>query len=138
MAGSMRGSALEDSDAAVIVAVAVMGMVQMPSHEIVDVIAMRNPLMPAPGAVLMRAPMLAAIVLRRTASRMLAVDLDHMLVDVIAVGVVQMTVVQIVDVIMMLDRGVTAVGPMFVGVTSVGEMFRIVHATTLIPDQPFT
>jgi hypothetical protein len=98
-------------DAPVVVAVVAVGMVQVLVHQIVDMVAMRDRLVPAAGAVLV-----GTLHFRRAARRIGRVDADHVLVDVIAMHVVQMAVMQIVDVAVMADCQVTAIGAVLVGV----------------------
>jgi hypothetical protein len=51
-------------------------------------------------------------------------DLDAMLVDVISVRMMEMPVMQVVNVVLMIDRGVTATGAMSVIVSFVNIAFR--------------
>jgi hypothetical protein len=88
-----------------------VGMMQMPVHQIVHMVAVRDGLMAAAGAMLVTAPYF-----RRAAGRIAQINSDHMLVDVIVMHVVQMAVMQIVDVVFMADRGVTAVWAMLMRV----------------------
>jgi hypothetical protein len=86
-------------------------MVQVPVHQIIDMVAVRDRLVPAAGAVLV-----GALCFGRAAGRIGRVYSDDMLVDVVAVHVVQVAVVQIVDVAIMADSDVTAIGAVLVGV----------------------
>ncbi len=54
----------------------------------------------------------------------LVIDLEAMLVDVISVRIMEMPIMQVVNVALMLDRGVTATGAMGVVVTFVNVAFR--------------
>ena len=58
-------------------------------------------------------------VTRRTVRRVGLVDLEAVLVDVVAVGMMQVAVVQVVDVVAVLDSDVTAVGAVGVFVVRV-------------------
>ena len=81
-----------------IVAVRAVGPVQVPSDKVVGVISMGDHFMAA------TCPMLVRCVVRRTTMRraagvgICARDLEHVLVDVAVVSVMQMPVVQVVDV----------------------------------------
>ena len=97
-------------DAPVVVAVVAVGMVQVPVHQIVEMVAMRDRLVPAAGAVLM-----GTLHFRRAACRIGRIDADHVLVDVIAMHVMQMAVMQIVDVAFMAECQVTAVRAVLMG-----------------------
>ena len=91
-----------------IVAVVAMGVMQMPVDEIVDVIAMRHRFVAAAGPVDMIGLMTGAAMLRRAGIGIPRRDIDLMLVDVILMRMMQMTVMQIVDMIAMAQRDVTA------------------------------
>ena len=93
---------------AVRVAVVAVGMMQVALDEVVDMITVRHRLVPAAGAVNMTRLMAGALVIRRAGIRVRPRHLEHVLVDMVAVRVVQMTIVQIVDVIAVADRGVAA------------------------------
>jgi hypothetical protein len=97
-------------------------MVQVTRHQIVDVIAVRNRLMPAAYAVDVCLGMPAATVLRRTRRRVRRSDLDATFVDVAVVELMQMPVVKIVDVATMPDRAVAAVGPVLMRMILVDAM----------------
>jgi len=88
----MGGSALY-GDGAVIVAVPVVRMMQMARHQIVDVAAVRDRLMSAVRAMHVGGVVLAAVVLGGAAGGVLRPDLKRVLVYVVAVGMVQMSIV---------------------------------------------
>jgi hypothetical protein len=95
------------------VAVRVMEVV---AHEVVDVVAMGHRLVPAALAVGVIGVVVVTGMLGGAAFGMLGIDLEHVLVDVILVRVMQLAVVQVVHVITVLDSGVTAAGTVPVGV----------------------
>jgi hypothetical protein len=103
----------------VVVAVVPVRVVQVAVDEIVDVIAMRHGLMPATGAVLMPRFVSLATMLGRAAIRVLRRHLDGVLIDVVAVHMVQVPIVQIVDMIAMTYRRVAAVGAVLMRVIGV-------------------
>ncbi len=76
-----------------IVAVPVVRVMQMPTHQIVDVAAVRDRLMPAVRAMHVRGVVLAAVMPRCAVGRVLRPDLKCVLVYVVAVRMVQMSVV---------------------------------------------
>ena len=108
-----------------------MWVMQVPLDEIVGVITVRHLLMTAIWSVLMAAGVRAAIMLGRTGRGVLSVNLDRVLVDVILVGMMEMTVVQIVDMTVVLDRGVAAIRAVSMIVAGVGGMLRSAHTGTL-------
>jgi hypothetical protein len=91
-------------------------MVQPSAHEVIHVIGVRHRFVSAVRAMRMRAARL-----RCALHRVGGVDRDHVLVDVIAVHVVEMTIVQIVHMAVMANRRMTAVRFMLMGV--VGMVF---------------
>jgi hypothetical protein len=98
-------------DRSVVVAVVFVGPVQPPPDQVVDVIAVRYRLVPAIGA--MGVPGVTADRVGVVAWVRL-IDLDHVLVNVLIVRVVQMAVMKVVDVIAVADRRVTTARPVLV------------------------
>jgi hypothetical protein len=94
----------------VIVAVVAVGMVQVTIHQIVGVISVRDGLVATPLTVDVVRVVAAAAVLGRAGGRVALRDLDGVLVDVITVGMVQVTIVQVVDVPIVHDGLVAASG----------------------------
>jgi hypothetical protein len=97
-------------------------MMQVPVHQIIDMVAMRDRLVAATGPVLM-----SASNFRCATCGIGRVDSDDMLVDVIAVHVVHMAVVQIVDVALVADGGVPAVRAVLVRVVRMVLLIAIGH-----------
>jgi hypothetical protein len=97
-------------NAPVVVAVIPVRMMQVTIHQVVDMVAVGDRLMPAAGTVLV-----GALYFRRAAGRIGRVDTDDMLIDVIAMHVVHMAVMQIVDVAVMADCGMAAAGAVLMG-----------------------
>ena len=60
----------------------------------------------------------------RASIGILVTDLEAMLVDVISVQIMEMPIMQVVNVILMLDRGVTTTGAVSVIVTFVNFAYR--------------
>lgn len=98
-----------------VVAVAVVRVVQATVDEIVDVIAVWNGLVAAAGAM----DVTGANGVRRAAHRVGGVDRNRVLVDVITVHVMQMTVMQIIDVALMAHSRVSASRTMLVRMVGV-------------------
>ena len=97
-----------------IVAMIAVRVMQPPADEVIDMVAVRHCLVSAVGAVRMRAARL-----RGAVHRIGGVDRDGVLVDVVLVHVMEMAVVEIVDVAVMANRGVTAVRAMPMAVVGV-------------------
>jgi hypothetical protein len=94
----------------VVVAVAVVLMVQMPVDQVVDVVAMRDRLVTAVRPVDVVGGMAGARVARAAAVRMALVDAEDVIVQVIAVRVTQTPVLDEVDVSLVDDGDVAAAG----------------------------
>jgi len=88
----------------VIVAVVAVRVVQMTVDEVIDVITVRDGWMPAIRAVRVVRCMPVARMTGRASIRVGPTDGDRALVDVVAVHLVKMTVVEIVDVPVVLYR----------------------------------
>ena len=89
-----------------------MRMVKASVDEIVHVIAMRDGLVAATGAMHMTSFVPAGM--SRASGWVPLADLNHMLVHMVAMGVVQMAIMQIVDMIVVADRCMAAARPMLV------------------------
>ena len=96
----------------VIVAVIAVWMMQMSVDEIVDVIAMRDLLVPASRSVHVGRVVSGARVLRGATVGVDRGNLNHMFIDVITMHVMKVSVVQIVDMIIVADSRMAAIGPM--------------------------
>jgi hypothetical protein len=92
------------------------------ADEVVDVIAVRHSLMATRVAVLVISGVAAAAVLVRAAIRMPGVDLEDVLVDVALMRMVQVTVVQVIDVIAVRDAGMAAARAVVVGVIGMNRV----------------
>jgi hypothetical protein len=94
-----------------IIAVIAVRMVQPAVHKIVHVVPMRHGFVSAAWAMLVR-----AVRFRRAAHRICRADLDDMFIDLIAVHVLQMAILQIIDMAIMANRQMSAVRAMQVRV----------------------
>jgi hypothetical protein len=116
------GAASGRPQRAVVVAVAGVHVMQVALDQIVGVIAVRHARVSTAGAVDVVGGVAGAAVVRRALRRVGRVDGDRVLIDVIAVKVVQVPIVEIVDVTGVLDREVTAVGTVDVVVALVDRV----------------
>jgi hypothetical protein len=114
----------------VVVAVTAVRVVQVPGDEVVDVIAMRDGLVTAPGAVDVALGVTGAAVRRRACGRIGRADLEDALVHVAVVAVVKVSVVEVVDVVAMADSEVAAASAVDVIVIGVGV---VVHDFFFFP-----
>jgi hypothetical protein len=110
----------------VVVAVVAVRAVKVAVDEEVDVVAVRHQVMPAALAVDVLGVMSLAVVLGSAARRVLVVYRDRVLVDVVAVRMVQVPVVQVVDVVFMHHSDVPAAGTVLVLVVGVDRV--VAHA----------
>jgi hypothetical protein len=94
----------------VVVAVIAVRMVQVAVDEIVDVMPMRHRFMAAPGSV--NVARLVAAAARRALVRILGAHFELVLVYVIGVRMMQMTIMQIINVTVVLDRSMPTVRAM--------------------------
>jgi hypothetical protein len=103
---------LDELDGAVVVTMAVMRMMKATLHQVINVIAVWDRLVAAAGAmgVGVRAGRGLAV------GRVLAVHGQRVLVAVVAVGMMQVAVVQVIHVIVVLDGRVAAVLAVLMGV----------------------
>jgi hypothetical protein len=102
----------------VIIAVAIMRVMQVAFDQIIGVVAVRHRFVAAAGTVHMAGHMAGAAMIGRAIFRIGRGDLDHVFVDVIAVCMVQMSVMQVVHVIAVAYGGMAA--PRLVPVRVIG------------------
>jgi hypothetical protein len=107
-----------------------MRMVQVPIHEIVDMIAMRHGLVSAAGTMDMARLMAGTAVIRRAGVWVRFRHLDHMLVHMVAMRMVQMAIMQIVDMVAVPQGGVAATGAMRVAMVGVVGLRTATHHRT--------
>lgn len=117
----------DDLDGSMIVTMISVRMVKSALDEIVHMIPMGNRFMTTSGTMVMTLVVTAGC-LCHTVLRIGGGYLDFMLIIVIAVGVMQMPVVQVVGVPLMVDGGVAAIGAMVVimGLVGLAGTHRII------------
>lgn len=94
------------------IAMSVVGIVQMAINQIARVVTMGNRFMPTARSMHMVGIMTTALM---ALSAGVWVDISHfddMLIHMISMGMVKMPIVEVVDVVEVLDSGVTTVWPM--------------------------
>jgi hypothetical protein len=92
-----------------VVAMIAMRMMQVTVDKVVDVIAVWYRFVSTARPVHVACIMSAAIVVRRTLIRVFRADLKFVLVDMIAMRMMQVTIMQVIDMIAVLDSSVSAV-----------------------------
>ena len=115
-----------------VVAVAVVHVVEMAVDEVVDMVSVRDRLVAAAGAVHMVRLVAAARVLARAAVRVRGVDVDDMVIDVVAMGVMQVSVVEVVEVPVVHHGPMSASGSVDVRVLA-GVRGVLGHPSTVCP-----
>jgi len=93
-----------------IVTVGTMGMVQVPTYQIIKVIPVRCAFMPAVWTVTMFAIVPVAIMVGSAAVRVGATHGNGVLIDVVLMGVVQVTIMKIVCMPIVSHGSVPAIG----------------------------
>ncbi len=105
-----------------------MGEVQMAVDQIVDMVSVRNGLVATVCAMAMSGLMSITAMGRRASSRVLCGDTEPMFIDMVAMRMMQMSIVQVVGVAVMGDGRMPAVRSMLVGVLFVDGV--VVHQRT--------
>jgi len=113
----------------VVVAVVAVRVVQMTINEVVRVVAMRYGFVSAAGAVYMSRFVAVAVMIWGADVRVGGADGDGVFIDVVAVRMVQVSVVQVINVAFVLDGGVAAACAVLVFVIGV---VRFVAATAAV------
>jgi hypothetical protein len=113
-----------------VVAVAVVRVMQVSIDQVVDMVAMRHRLVPAVLPVPMIGRMGVAIVLV-AAIGIAVVDSDAVLVDVVLVRMMQVAIVQVVDVVAVTHGQVAAVRTVTVHVVGVVRLCTVMHGSLL-------
>jgi hypothetical protein len=111
----------------VIVAVIAMRVVQAALDNVIGVIAMRHGGMTAPWTVNMPGFVALVPALWSATARVSVADFDNVFVDAVPAHTVQMTIMQIVDVIAMFDGDVSAPRAMTMRMFSKSEMRVACH-----------
>jgi hypothetical protein len=106
-------------DFAVVIAVVAVRLVQVAVDQIVDVVAVRNGFMAAAGAVAVGFLMLAAVVAWGASRGVGPVHFEFVLLNTVFTHVMQVAVVQIIDMVIVFDCGMSAILPVLVRVAFV-------------------
>ena len=110
-----------------VVAMVAMRMMQVSIDQIIDVIAMRHGFVSAARPMHVSGVMPRAAVLRRAGIGIGRGHLDHMLVDMIAMGMMQMAVMEVVHVTAMLHGRVPATGAMDMRMVGMRRVLAVGH-----------
>ncbi|MCO7233471.1 MULTISPECIES: hypothetical protein [unclassified Cobetia] len=102
-----------------IITVVTMGVVQVAIDQVVDVIAVRNRFVTATRTMYVIRRMSIAAMLRCAGIGIYRSYLDDMLIHVVFMGMMQVTVMEVVNVVAMLDAGMATIRAMLMGMISV-------------------
>jgi hypothetical protein len=116
-----------------VVAVRAVGMVEMPVHQVVDMVAVRHRVMAAAWSVPVLTVMAAAFMIGRAPVGVAPSDLDRVFVDMTLMGMMEVPVVQVVDVIAMPDGDMPAIGPVGMGMILVDPVVVVGHDCSPFP-----
>jgi hypothetical protein len=108
-------------------------VVEMASDAVIHVVAMRHRLVATARTMHMARLMPTAAMVGSAGVGILARYLDHMLVDMIFVRMVEMTIVQIVYVATVAHGGVSAAGPMLMSMVGMGRGRASRHGIVSFP-----
>ena len=115
------GLVADDFERTVIVAMVAMVMMEPTVDEIVDVVAVRDRLMPAAGSMDM-ARFVTFVASPRALGRIMGGYFNNMLLDIVPFLMVQMPIMQVVDMVPVLHRDVTTVRTVLMRMVSVRGM----------------
>jgi hypothetical protein len=110
-----------------VVAVRAVRMVEMAVHQVVDMVAVGHRLMAAARSVPVLAIMAAAIMVGRAPFGVAPADIDRVFVDMPLMGMMEVPVVQVVDMIAMLDGDMPAIRPVGMGMIHMDPMVVVGH-----------
>ena len=125
--GNVR-SGRDQSNRTMVIAVITVDMVQVTIDKVVDVVAMRNRWVTTPRPMNMVHLVTAADVCRRACVRVGVRDRNRVLIHVAIMGMVQVTIVKVIDVAVMHDGLMTTTGSMNMVMGFVD--FAIAHRNT--------
>jgi len=115
---------------AVVVAVFAVGVVQMAFHQVVHMIAVGNLLVAAARAVLMILLMPATGVVGRTGSGIARSHLQNVVINMVAMNVVQVAIVQVIRMAIVPDGDMAAIRTMLVGMSLMHLAVLLLHVRT--------
>ncbi len=93
-----------------VVAVVAMGVVQVATHEVIDMVAMGNGLVPATGSVAVPGIVSAAGMGGSAGGGIVGIHRQAVFLDTRGAHMVQVAVMKVIDMVAMLDRRVAASG----------------------------
>lgn len=123
----MKQSGFNHFQWAVVIAMVAMLVVQPTIDQIVDMIAVRHRFVAATRTVEMPVIMTRMVLDWMATAWIGCADFDHMLIDMIAMWVVQMAIVQVVNMVTVLYGSVTATGAVFMVMMFVMRQIAVAH-----------
>jgi hypothetical protein len=116
-----------------VVAVRAVRMVEMAVHQIVDMVAVGHRLMAAARSVPVLTVMAAAIMIGRAPFGVPPADIDRVFVDMPLMGMMEVSVVQVVDMIAVLDGDMPAIRRVGMGMILMDPMVVVGHDCSPFP-----
>ncbi|SCX35583.1 hypothetical protein [Agrobacterium rosae] len=127
----MPASGSDDFEWTVVIAMVAVLVMKTSFNQIVNMVTMRHGFMAAVRAVDM-AMIVADMVLDRTAAiGVVITHLDDVFIDMIAMGMMEVSIMQVVNMVAMFDGHVAAVGAMFMVVVIMMWKIAIAHGELL-------
>jgi hypothetical protein len=111
---------------------AAVRVMQVAVDQIVDMIAVRHGFVTAARPVLVAPRVSAAIMIRRAFVGIAAAYVDRMFVEVVVMRVMEVTVMEIVDMVAVPDRGVAAARPVLVRMVMMDLVLAVGHDCLLL------
>jgi hypothetical protein len=118
----------------VVIAVIAVRMVQVRADEVIEMIAVRHRRVAAARPVHVRRLVIGARMARRARVGVLLADREHVLIEVVAVRMMQVSVVQVIDVVSVPQRLMSTSLPVNVGVRFVSAV--VMHRLASFPAMP--
>ena len=109
-----------------------MRMMQVAFYQVVGMVAVRHPFVAAIRTMKVPYVVAGAVMVSRASVGVRCVHFEHVLIDMIAVHVVQVPVMQVIDVLVMADCLMPAVWPVLVSVASM--LLAFVHHSPSVDD----
>ena len=120
-----------------IVAMVIMGIVKMAPDQIIHMVSVRHGFVTAVGAVYMALRVTFAFMSRSTVLGIGLTDVYDMLIDMVAVRVMQMAIMKVADMVIVRDASVTAFRAVGMGMIFMlwQDTIRICHSAFLLKSQ---
>ena len=127
----LSGKSGRDSYRSMIIAMVAMRIVEMPVDQVIDMLSMRDRFMAAVRAMHVLPSVSLAPVGRRAAFRIVPRDGEYVLIDMVIMRVMQVSVMQVTNVIIVHDARMAALRAVRMGMIFMLRQVTIVHRRSL-------